>query len=102
MLKGFADGLKEVLESMNKRLSSLEESCANIADTLAELQDNEVERDVAVKNRLGELERSTREVQRGVQLLRDKQELADAQAELMKLSTVCARMQNCLRFALQQ
>mmetsp|Transcript_39894 Transcript_39894/g.94784 ORF Transcript_39894/g.94784 Transcript_39894/m.94784 type:complete len:418 (+) Transcript_39894:252-1505(+) len=85
-LRHMAENLKEVLEGMDKRLTELEGTCERISDSLSEIQERGQEDGKHVKERLGQLETSTREVQRGVQLLRDRQELADAQAELRKFS----------------
>lgn len=56
-----------------RRLGSLESSCEQITEKLSDLEDAGLERDKDLKSRLGELGAATRELQRGVQLLRDRQ-----------------------------
>ena len=47
-------------------------------------------RDDAGKERFGALEKTLREIHRSVQIVRDRQELAEASAELAKLSAAAA------------
>ena len=56
-----------------RRLESLENQTEQVARGVAEIQEVSGARAEAVKGRLSGLEKSLREVQRGVQLIRDKQ-----------------------------
>eukprot|EP00249_Psilotum_nudum_P015208 c25215_g1_i2 orf=257-2173(-) len=86
-MKKYADNLLRVLEGITGQLSQLEVTTHALEHLLVELK-------ATVGNNYGEADGKLRvlnnhllEVHRTVQLLRDKQEIAEAQAELVKLQT---------------
>ncbi|KAK1325866.1 hypothetical protein QJS10_CPA01g02019 [Acorus calamus] len=84
-MKKYADNLMRYLEGISGRLSQLEVYCHNlersIADYRSDISHNQDEVDLKFRS----LEKHLQEVHRSVQILRDKQELADAQKELARL-----------------
>lgn len=84
-MKKYNDNLVRFLEGISSRLSQLELYCYNldksIGEMRSELQHDHGEADVKLKS----LDKHLQEVHRSVQILRDKQELAETQKELAKL-----------------
>ncbi|KAH9329622.1 hypothetical protein KI387_001730, partial [Taxus chinensis] len=84
-MKKYADNLLKVLDGMSNRLSQLELINERLERSVGEMR-ADMEHD---HNETGErfriLENHIREVHRTVQILRDKQEIAEAQTELAKL-----------------
>ncbi|KAG2600787.1 basic salivary proline-rich protein 1-like [Panicum virgatum] len=81
-MKKYADNLLRSLEGITSRLSQLEIYCYKLERSIGELR-SDVLRD-ETDHRLKSLEKHLHEVHRSVQILRDKQELAEAQKELAK------------------
>ncbi|MQL94566.1 hypothetical protein Taro_027226 [Colocasia esculenta] len=84
-MKKYADNLLRFLEGISGRLSQLELYCYNLERSIGELRSDlgrdQNESDLKLKS----LEKHVQEVHRSVQILRDKQELAETQKELAKL-----------------
>ncbi|CAA7408629.1 unnamed protein product [Spirodela intermedia] len=84
-MKKYADNLLRFLEGISGRLSQLELYCYNlersVGDLRADLSRDQSESDLKLKS----LEKHLQEVHRSVQILRDKQELAETQRELAKI-----------------
>ncbi|BBN11542.1 protein MpFLOE [Marchantia polymorpha subsp. ruderalis] len=87
-MKKYADNLLRVLEGMSGRLSQLESSTQRLEELYGEIRNDVVNNHGEVDGKLRSLENHILEVQRGVQLLRDRQELAEAQSQLAKLQAV--------------
>ncbi|KAH1128111.1 hypothetical protein GYH30_016602 [Glycine max] len=84
-MKKYADNLMRFLEGISSRLSQLELYCYNLDKSIGEMK-SDINRDhVEQDSRLKSLEKHVQEVHRSVQILRDKQELAETQKELAKL-----------------
>lgn len=81
-MKKYADNLLRSLEGITSRLSQLEIYCYKLERSIGELR-SDVLRD-ETDHRLKSLEKHLHEVHRSIQILRDKQELAEAQKELAK------------------
>ncbi|GAQ88616.1 hypothetical protein KFL_004450030 [Klebsormidium nitens] len=92
-MKKYADNLLRVLEDMRGKLTQLERTTDRLESTVAELQNRSADQHGELDGRVRGLEHVLREVQRGVQLLRDKSELQEAQAELakMQMTTTAAK-----------
>ncbi|XP_077219799.1 uncharacterized protein LOC143853991 [Tasmannia lanceolata] len=86
-MKKHADNLLHALDGVSARLSQLETRTRLIESSVDDLKlligNNHGSND----GRLRQLENILRELQTGVQFLRDKQEIADAQMQLAKLQT---------------
>ncbi|XP_010242911.1 PREDICTED: RNA polymerase II degradation factor 1 [Nelumbo nucifera] len=84
-MKKYADNLLRFLEGISGRLQQLELYCYNLEKSVGEMR-SDLERDNNEANsKLKSLEKHVQEVHRSVQILRDKQELAETQKELAKL-----------------
>ncbi|KAK7846699.1 uncharacterized protein LOC112023954 [Quercus suber] len=84
-MKKYADNLMRFLEGISSRLSQLELYCYNLDKSIGEMR-SELGRDHGeADSKLKSLEKHLQEVHRSVQILRDKQELAETQKELAKL-----------------
>ncbi|XP_062221716.1 altered inheritance of mitochondria protein 3-like [Phragmites australis] len=81
-MKKYADNLLRSLEGITSRLSQLEIYCYKLERSIGELR-SDVLRD-ETDQRLKSLEKHLHEVHRSIQILRDKQELAETQKELAK------------------
>lgn len=81
-MKKYADNLLRSLEGITNRLSQLEIYCYKLERSMGELR-SDVLRD-ETDQRLKSLEKHLHEVHRSIQILRDKQELAETQKELAK------------------
>lgn len=89
-MKKYADNLLRVLEDMSGRLQHLEVATARLETKVAEIQQAAGDNSGRLDGRIRSLENTLREVQRGVQVIRDKQEIAEAQAELAKMAATSA------------
>uniref|UniRef100_A0A1D1ZH48 DUF1421 domain-containing protein n=1 Tax=Anthurium amnicola TaxID=1678845 RepID=A0A1D1ZH48_9ARAE len=84
-MKKYADNLLRFLEGISGRLSQLELYCYNLERSIGDLR-SDLGRDQSESDlKLKSLEKHVQEVHRSVQILRDKQELAEYQKELAKL-----------------
>ncbi|XP_019194586.1 PREDICTED: mediator of RNA polymerase II transcription subunit 15-like [Ipomoea nil] len=84
-MKKYADNLMRFLEGISSRLSQLELYCYNLDKSIGEVQSHMIRDHGAADTKLNSLEKNLQEVHRSVQVLRDKQELAEAQKELAKI-----------------
>ncbi|KAM3287228.1 basic salivary proline-rich protein 1 [Capsicum chacoense] len=84
-MKKHADNLMRFLEGISSRLSQLELYCYNLDKSIGEMRSDLVRDHGEADLKLKALEKHVQEVHRSVQILRDKQELADTQKELSKL-----------------
>ncbi|XP_042501650.1 RNA polymerase II degradation factor 1-like [Macadamia integrifolia] len=87
-VKKYADNLLRFLEGISSRLSQLELYCYNLEKSVGEMRSDLVREHSEADSKLRSLEKHLQEVHRSVQILRDKQELAEAQKELAKLQLV--------------
>ncbi|KAL2624071.1 hypothetical protein R1flu_008316 [Riccia fluitans] len=87
-MKKYADNLLRVLEGLTGRLSQLESSTQRLEHLFGEVRKAVGISHDETDGKLRSLENHVLEVQRGVQLLRDRQELAEAQSQLAKLQAV--------------
>jgi len=85
IMKQYTDNLLHALEGISRRLSHLESTTRHLETSLGELKMTVDNNHGATDGKLRLLENHTREVQTGVQILRDKQEIAEAHSQLMKL-----------------
>ncbi|VAH64040.1 unnamed protein product [Triticum turgidum subsp. durum] len=81
-MKKYADNLLRSLEGITSRLSQLEIYCYKLERSIGELRADVLRDETDL--RLKSLEKHLHEVHRSIQILRDKQELADTQKELAK------------------
>ncbi|CAN4104959.1 unnamed protein product [Withania somnifera] len=84
-MKKYADNLMRFLEGISSRLSQLELYCYNLDKSIGEMRSDLVRDHSEADSKLKALEKHVQEVHRSVQILRDKQELAETQKELAKL-----------------
>ncbi|XP_016509218.2 uncharacterized protein LOC107826716 [Nicotiana tabacum] len=84
-MKKYADNLMRFLEGISSRLSQLELYCYNLDKSIGEMRADLVRDHGEADSKLKALEKHVQEVHRSVQILRDKQELAETQKELAKL-----------------
>ncbi|XP_021827190.1 trithorax group protein osa isoform X1 [Prunus avium] len=84
-MKKYADNLMRFLEGISSRLSQLELYCYNLDKSIGEMRSDLVRDHGEADSKLKSLEKHLNEVHRSVQILRDKQELAETQKELAKL-----------------
>ncbi|TXG55155.1 hypothetical protein EZV62_020411 [Acer yangbiense] len=87
-MKKHADNLMRFLEGISSRLSQLELYCYNLDKSIGEMRSELVRDHRESDTKLKSLEKHLQEVHRSVQILRDKQELAETQKELAKLQLV--------------
>ncbi|XP_077212495.1 uncharacterized protein LOC143847516 [Tasmannia lanceolata] len=87
-MKKYADNLLRFLEGISGRLSQLEVYCHNLERSIGELRSDLTRDHNEADMKLRSLEKHLQEVHRSIQILRDKQELADTQKELAKLQLV--------------
>ncbi|DBA67838.1 TPA: hypothetical protein ACH3X2_014186 [Trebouxia sp. C0005] len=81
-LKRFSGDLQRVLEEISRRLELVEKQTEQLGRASADPREVDGLREDAFKERLTAIEQGILDVSRSVQLVRDKQELAGAQAEL--------------------
>ncbi|XP_020252640.1 putative uncharacterized protein DDB_G0294196 [Asparagus officinalis] len=84
-MKKYADNLLHTLEGVSSRLSQLESRTRHLEKSVDDLKDTISNSSSSTDGKLRQLENILREVQTGVQMLRDKQEIAEAQLQLTKL-----------------
>ncbi|KAM3222136.1 hypothetical protein P3L10_021406 [Capsicum annuum] len=84
-MKKYADNLMRFLEGISSRLSQLELYCYNLEKSIGEMRSDLVRDHGEADAKLKALEKHVQEVHRSVQILRDKQELAETQKDLAKL-----------------
>ncbi|KAL8228540.1 hypothetical protein R6Q57_016124 [Mikania cordata] len=84
-LKKHTDNVMRFLEGLSSRLSQLELYCYNLDKSIGEMRSDLTQDHGESDAKLKFLEKHIQEVHRSVQILRDKQELADTQKELAKL-----------------
>ncbi|XP_022847874.1 altered inheritance of mitochondria protein 3-like [Olea europaea var. sylvestris] len=87
-MKKYSDNLMRFLEGISSRLSQLELYCYNLDKSIGEMHSELVRDHGEAETKLKFLEKHVQEVHRSVQIIRDKQELAEAQKELAKLNLV--------------
>ncbi|CAH8275068.1 unnamed protein product [Arabidopsis lyrata] len=87
-MKKYADNMMRFLEGISSRLSQLELYCYNLDKTIGEMRSELTHEHEEADVKLRSLDKHLQEVHRSVQILRDKQELADTQKELAKLQLV--------------
>ncbi|KAJ4975405.1 hypothetical protein NE237_000511 [Protea cynaroides] len=87
-VKKYADNLLRFLEGISSRLSQLELYCYNLEKSVGEMRSDLIREHGEADSKLKSLEKHLQEVHRSVQILRDKQELAETQKELAKLQLV--------------
>lgn len=75
-----------MLEKMERRLDALDHRVEQIQQMVGDVQEVGAVREDTAKERYAELEKMLRDVQRLVQIVRDRAELAEASAELSKLT----------------
>ncbi|XP_022147811.1 basic salivary proline-rich protein 2-like [Momordica charantia] len=84
-MKKHSDNLLRFLEGISSRLSQLELYCYNLDKSVGEMR-SELARDHEESDsKLKSIEKHLQEVHRSVQIIRDKQELAETQKDLAKL-----------------
>ncbi|WOH05651.1 hypothetical protein DCAR_0625071 [Daucus carota subsp. sativus] len=84
-MKKYADNLMRFLEGISSRLSQLELYCYNLDKSVGEMRTELARDNVEADSKLKYMEKHLQEVHRSVQILRDKQELAETQKELAKI-----------------
>ncbi|KAJ4846502.1 hypothetical protein Tsubulata_004029 [Turnera subulata] len=87
-MKKHTDNLMRFLEGISSRLSQLELHCYNLDKSIGEMRADLISDRGEADSKLKIFEKHIQEVHRSVQILRDKQELADTQKELAKLQLV--------------
>ncbi|GLU06443.1 hypothetical protein SLE2022_234780 [Rubroshorea leprosula] len=87
-MKKYADNLMRFLEGISSRLSQLELYCYNLDKSIGDMRSDSIRNHEEADSKLKFIEKHLQEVHRSVQILRDKQELAEAQKELAKLQLV--------------
>lgn len=87
-MKKHSDNVMRFLEGISSRLSQLELYCYNLDKSIGEMRSDLVRDHGEADSKLKSLEKHLQEVHRSVQILRDKQELAETQKELAKLQLV--------------
>eukprot|EP00245_Coleochaete_scutata_P005927 TRINITY_DN19935_c0_g1_i1.p1 TRINITY_DN19935_c0_g1~~TRINITY_DN19935_c0_g1_i1.p1 ORF type:complete len:564 (+),score=119.23 TRINITY_DN19935_c0_g1_i1:102-1793(+) len=86
VMKKYADNMLLMLDGINGRLGNVEQSVHQMQSQVEQLQKTSADNHGEIDGHSRMLENMLREVQRSLQVLRDKQELAEAQAELSKLA----------------
>ncbi|CAM6098057.1 unnamed protein product [Calypogeia fissa] len=84
-MKKYADNLLRVLEGMTGRLSQLEASTQRLEHLFEKIKNMVADSQAESDGKYRSLESHILEVQRGVQVLRDRQEILEAQSQLAKL-----------------
>ncbi|XP_008810226.2 trithorax group protein osa-like isoform X2 [Phoenix dactylifera] len=87
-MKKYADNLLRYLEGISGRLSQLELYCYKIERSIGEFRSDIIRDQSEGELKFKSIEKHLQEVHRSVQILRDKQELVEAQKELAKLQLV--------------
>ncbi|TKW25210.1 hypothetical protein SEVIR_3G101000v4 [Setaria viridis] len=84
-MKKYADNLLHALEGVSSRLSQLEDRTYHLENSVGELKLTIGNNNGSTDGKLRQFENTLREVQAGVQILRDKQEIVETQIQLAKL-----------------
>uniref|UniRef100_A0ACD5TKL4 Uncharacterized protein n=1 Tax=Avena sativa TaxID=4498 RepID=A0ACD5TKL4_AVESA len=84
-MKKYADNLLHALEGVSSRLAQLEGRTHHLEDSVGELKLTVGNYNGSTDGKLRQFENTLREVQAGVQILRDKQEIVETQIQLTKL-----------------
>ncbi|KAM7274426.1 hypothetical protein ACFE04_016292 [Oxalis oulophora] len=84
-MKKHNENVLRFLEGLSSRLSQLELYCYNLDKSIGEMRNDLVRDHEEGEAKLKTIEKHLQEVHRSVQILRDKQELAETQKELAKL-----------------
>ncbi|KAI7733440.1 hypothetical protein M8C21_006467 [Ambrosia artemisiifolia] len=84
-MKKHTDNVMRFLEGLSSRLSQLELYCYNLDKSIGQMRSDLTRDHEESDAKLKFLEKHLQEVHRSVQILRDKQELAETQKELAKL-----------------
>ncbi|KAF8727051.1 hypothetical protein HU200_019549 [Digitaria exilis] len=84
-MKKYADNLLHALEGVSSRLSQLEDRTYYLENSVGELKLTIGNNNGSTDGKLRQFENTLREVQAGVQILRDKQEIVETQIQLAKL-----------------
>ncbi|XP_020272876.1 putative uncharacterized protein DDB_G0290521 [Asparagus officinalis] len=84
-MKKYADNLLRHLVGITGRLSQLEIYCSKLEQSIGEFQADMIRDQSQADTKLKSLEKHLQEVHRSIQILRDKQELAETQKELTRL-----------------
>uniref|UniRef100_A0A452Y3S7 DUF1421 domain-containing protein n=1 Tax=Aegilops tauschii subsp. strangulata TaxID=200361 RepID=A0A452Y3S7_AEGTS len=84
-MKKYADNLLHAMEGVSSRLAQLEGRTHHLEDSVGELKLTVGNYNGSTDGKLRQFENTLREVQAGVQILRDKQEIVEAQVQLTKL-----------------
>ncbi|CAH8388617.1 unnamed protein product [Eruca vesicaria subsp. sativa] len=87
-MKKYTDNVMRFLEGISSRLSQLELYCYNLDKTIGEMKSDLSRDNEEADGKLRSMEKHLQEVRRSVQILRDKQELADTQKDLARLQVV--------------
>jgi hypothetical protein len=90
-MKKYADNLLRVLEGMSGRLTQLESNSSRMEHSVDKIKVEAADNFGATDGKLRFLENMIREVQRSVQVIRDKQEIAEEQMKLEKLQLSAKR-----------
>ncbi|XP_057983861.1 extensin [Malania oleifera] len=93
-MKKHADNLLHVLEGVSARLSQLETRSRHLENSVDDLKVSVGNNHGNTDGRMRQLENILREVQTGVEVLRDKQEIVEAQLQLSKLQVSKAEQQS--------
>ncbi|XP_062193806.1 myosin tail region-interacting protein MTI1-like [Phragmites australis] len=86
-MKKYSDNLLHALEGVSSRLSQMESRTHQLENSVDELRLTIGNYNGSTDGKLRHLENMLREVQAGVQILRDKQEIVETQLHLAKLQT---------------
>ncbi|KAK8937146.1 hypothetical protein KSP39_PZI012376 [Platanthera zijinensis] len=84
-MKKYADNLMRNLEEICGRLTKLELFCYKLERSVSEFRTDVIHGQSESNMKLKSLEKQVQEVQRSLQIIRDKQELVETQKELTKL-----------------
>ncbi|XP_062230903.1 uncharacterized protein LOC133928532 isoform X2 [Phragmites australis] len=84
-MKKYADNLLHALEGVSSRLSQLEDRTYHLESSVGELKLTIGNNNGSTDGELRQFEYTLREVQAGVQILRDKQEIVETQIQLANL-----------------
>ncbi|KAJ4865725.1 hypothetical protein Rs2_52764 [Raphanus sativus] len=87
-MKKYSDNMMRFLEGISSRLSQLELYCYNLDKTIGEMRSDLTRDNEEADVKLRSMDKHLQEVNRSVQVLRDKQERADTQKELARLQLV--------------
>ncbi|KAL0461701.1 UNVERIFIED_CONTAM: hypothetical protein Slati_0057700 [Sesamum latifolium] len=84
-MKKYADNLMHTLDGVSARLSQLETRSRNLENSMDDLKVSIENNQGSTDGKIRQLENILREVQAGVQVIRDKQEVVEAQLHIAKL-----------------